>query len=68
MELPFLTVNYDTLTNDDYTTLNQKYEYEQCHHPTEWEIKEIPLLLDLPSYKFQFINTLSSIYLTLIKC
>jgi len=22
MELPFLTVNYDTLTNDDYTTLH----------------------------------------------
>jgi len=37
MELPFLTVNYDTLTNDDYTTLNQRYEYEQCYHPTERE-------------------------------
>jgi len=34
MELPFLMVNYDTLTND-YTTLNQQYEYEQCYHPTE---------------------------------
>jgi hypothetical protein len=40
MELPFLTVNYDTLTNDDYTTQNQRYEYEQCYHPTEREIKK----------------------------
>jgi len=45
VELPFLTVNYDTLTNDDYTilhytTLNQRYEYEQCYNPTEREIKK----------------------------
>jgi len=44
-------VNYDTLTNDDYTTLNQQYEYKQCYHPTAREIKRIPLLFDLPSYK-----------------
>jgi len=40
MELPFLTVNYDTLTNDDYTTLNQRYEYAQYYHPTERESKK----------------------------
>jgi hypothetical protein len=53
MKLPFLTVNYDKLNNDDYTytTLNQLYEYEQCYHPIEREIKKIPLLFDLPSYK-----------------
>jgi uncharacterized protein (DUF302 family) len=55
MELPFLTVNYDALTNDDYTTLyyitiNQRYEYEQCYHPIEREIKKIPLLFDLLSH------------------
>jgi hypothetical protein len=33
-------VNYDTLTNGDYTILNQRYEYEQCYHPTEREIKK----------------------------
>jgi hypothetical protein len=43
MELPFLPFNYDTLTNDNYATLNQRYEYEQCYHPTEQEIKKIPL-------------------------
>jgi hypothetical protein len=32
-----------------YITLNQKYEYEQCYHPTEREIKKIPLLFELPS-------------------
>jgi hypothetical protein len=50
-ELPFLTVNYDTLTNDEYTTLNQRSEYEQCYHPTEREIK-IHLLFDLSSFWF----------------
>jgi hypothetical protein len=48
MELPFLTVNYDTLSND-YTTLNERYEYEQCYHPTEREIKKVPLHFDLLS-------------------
>jgi hypothetical protein len=27
--------NYDTLSNDDYTTLNQWYENEQRYHPIE---------------------------------
>jgi len=33
-----------------YTILNQRYEYGQCYHSTEREIKKIPLLFDLPSY------------------
>jgi len=37
-----LTVNYETLTNDDYTPLNQRYELEQCYHPAEREIKKNP--------------------------
>jgi len=40
MKLPFLTVKYNILTNDDYTTLNQQYKYQQCYHPTEREIKK----------------------------
>jgi len=39
MELPFLTVNYD-YTILHYSRLNQWYEYEQCYHPTEREIKK----------------------------
>jgi len=41
-------VNYDKLTNDyktlHYTTLNQRYEYEQFYKPSKWEIKKIRLL------------------------
>jgi hypothetical protein len=49
MELPFLTVTYNTLINDDYstlhyTTLNQWYEYEQCYNPPEREIKKVPFV------------------------
>jgi len=44
--------NYDTLTNNDttlhYTTLNQRYEYEQCYHPTEREIKKSRYFLAYP--------------------
>jgi hypothetical protein len=50
MELPFLSVNYDTLTKDDYTTLKQGYDYKQCYHPTEREIKKKNVLFDLPLY------------------
>jgi len=35
-----------TMTTLRYT--NQRYEYEQCYHPTERENKKIPLLFDLP--------------------
>jgi hypothetical protein len=31
---------YLTLSDDDYTTLYQRYEYEQCYHPIEREIKK----------------------------
>jgi hypothetical protein len=53
MELPLLTVNYHTLTNDNYTTLhytalNQRYEYKQCYHPTEREIKKKKNFLTYP--------------------
>jgi hypothetical protein len=58
MELPFLTVNYDTLISDNFTTLHYTTLHyskpavwvEQCYHPTEREIKKIPLLFYLPSY------------------
>jgi len=44
-------VNYDTLTNNHNTTLNQWYEYEHCYHPTEEKIKKKKtLLFDLPLY------------------
>jgi hypothetical protein len=33
MEFPFLTVNNNTSTNDEYTTLNQQYVYEQAVLP-----------------------------------
>jgi hypothetical protein len=50
MELPFLTVNYDPVTTvtQHYTTLNQRYEYEQCYHPTEREIKKSHYFLTYP--------------------
>jgi hypothetical protein len=43
---------FSILTNDDYTTLKQLYEYEQCYRPTEREIKKILLLFDLHSYLY----------------
>jgi hypothetical protein len=48
MELPFLTVKYDTLTNDNYTALNKQYEYQQCYHPTKREIKKSLSFLTYP--------------------
>jgi hypothetical protein len=52
MELSFLTVNYDafylTTTTLHYITLNQQYEYEQCHKPTKREIKKSLYFLTYP--------------------
>jgi len=50
-----------------YTTLNQQYEYGHCYHPTQWEIKKIPSLFDLHSYKensFTVQTNFSFVYCT----
>jgi hypothetical protein len=39
---------YNTLNNDDYTTLNQLYVYEQCNQPTEREITKSLYFLTYP--------------------
>jgi len=49
MELPFLTVNYDSLTNDDYTTLHCTGSMSTSSVTTLPNEKlKVPLLFALP--------------------
>jgi hypothetical protein len=59
------TTHYLTTTTLHYTTLNQRYEYEQCYHSTAQEIKKslylLPCLCNIVQF-YQYLIQVNYIY------